>query len=243
MKKYSLLALLFCLPLFMMAQEEEAKPKYGMVQDVYIKAKQGMQDKFEAAVKAHNEKYHKEGAHQARLYSVITGRDAGWYIWEMGPGTYTDLDSRPGKGEHNEDWDNNVAQYIQKVGRVEYWKYNSKLSPSSEDAEDASKWIIWYFDVKRGEWYRFQDFMEKVKAINEKMGDSFGVWTNEFGQNDGREVSLSFPFSKWADLDEDDWNMREEYEKEHGPNSWTHALSEWRAVTTETVREVWVKVD
>jgi hypothetical protein len=230
------------MPLFMSAQEEDTKPKYGMVQDVYIKAKQGMNDEFEAAVKAHNEAFHKEGPHSARLYSVATGRDVGWYIWEMGPCTYTDLDNRPAKGAHDEDWDNNVGQHVHKVGRVEYWKYNNKLSYAKE-GEEGSKWIIWYFDVKRGEWYRFQDFMTKIKNINEKMGESIGVWTNEYAQNDGREVSLSFPFSKWADLDEDDWNMKDEYEKEYGAGTWTNALKEWRAVTTESVREVWVAVD
>ena len=41
------------------AQEE--KESYSMVEVTYMKAKIGMEKAFEAAVKSHNEKYHKEG--------------------------------------------------------------------------------------------------------------------------------------------------------------------------------------
>ncbi|MBK7030966.1 MAG: hypothetical protein IPH45_17950 [Bacteroidales bacterium] len=49
-----------------LAQTAEDKPTI-VAENMYILPKRGMEDKFEAAVLAHNKKYHPEGPHNADL--------------------------------------------------------------------------------------------------------------------------------------------------------------------------------
>ena len=104
-----------CLP-FLLAAQDDAK-KYRAVELSYMKAKIGMEAKFEAAVKAHNAKYHKEGAYESELYAIATGNETGWYVWIMGPCTFSDLDNRPNDDAHTNDWDKNVSPKVAKYGK------------------------------------------------------------------------------------------------------------------------------
>ena len=86
------------------AQEKEKK-SYDMAEITFMLPKIGMEKAFVKAVTAHNNLYHKEGPYQAHLDNVLTGKEAGWFVWIMGPCTFTDLDSRPGEGAHTAHWD------------------------------------------------------------------------------------------------------------------------------------------
>ena len=82
------------------AQEE--KETYGMAEITYMLPKIGMERAFVEAVKAHNEKFHKEGVFKASLDNILTGKETGWYVWIMGPCTFTDLDNRPNDSIYTE---------------------------------------------------------------------------------------------------------------------------------------------
>jgi hypothetical protein len=225
-----------------MFSQDEAEPKYRMLEDVFIKVKPGSAADFEAAVLKHNEMFHKDGPYEAELYKIITGKDVGTYVWEMGSFTYSDLDGRPTAADgHDTDWDENVGKHIYKVTNVEYIRYNKKLSYAKK-GEDHDMYQIWFYDIKDNNWDMWRGFMEKVQKINAKMDDSFSVWMNQYSQNDGRRISMAFGFDKWSDLDVDDWDMDDEFDKEFGEGAWDKALKDWDASTTEVMREVWVKV-
>ncbi len=225
---------LFSLPLILTAQEEA---KYRMVELSYMKAKIGMEDKFEEAVKKHNEKYHKEGMYGSALYSIVTGEDAGWFVWTMGPMTFTDLDSRPGKGDHADDWQKNVAPYVAEYGRVEYWRWNEKLSNWKESDEKMIN--LWWMELESGEYYRFKAFMEEVVPIFKEQDDEMNVYNNQFRMSGGRGVAIVWPMENWASMDEEGWNMKEEYEKKYGEGTWENALEEWDDFVASMSSEVW----
>ncbi len=208
-----------------------------MVELSYMKAKVGMEAKFEAAVKKHNEKYHKEGAYGATLFAIATGSEAGWFVWAMGPTTFTELDSRPTGDEHAADWDKNVAPYIAEYGRVEYWRWNEKLSNWKESDEKMIN--LWWMDIESGEYYRFKQFMEKVVPIFKEMDDEMNVYNNQFRQSDGRDVAIVWPMENWASMDDEGWNMKEEYEKKYGEGSWENALEDWDDFVASMSGEVW----
>ena len=229
----TLLLGIFCLPLMMMAQSND----YRMVELQYIKVKPGMAQKFEAAVKGHNDKYHEEGKYGASLYTIVTGNEAGWYVWTMGPCTFTDLDGRPGEGAHQDDWNKTIDVLIADYGRTEYWRWNEKMSHRVEN--DAKMIQIWWVDVTRGEYYRFKNFMEKIKAVNEKHNRSISVYDNEFNQNDGRDVAMVWPIENWAAMDKDDWKVKDAYEAEYGEDSWQLAFEEGKDALGEMKQEIW----
>jgi hypothetical protein len=233
MKKLkTLLMAVICLPLLMGAQES-----YRMVELSYMKVKPGMNAKFEAAIKAHNEKYHKEGKYGSALYSIVTGNEAGWYVWTMGGFTYTDLDGRPAAGAHDDDWTKTIEPFIAEYGRVEFWRMNDKLSFRKEN--DDKMLSIWWMDITRGEYYRFKEFMLKVRAIHEKKSAGISVYDNEFSQNDGRDVAIVWSMPNWADMDKEDWKMQVEFDAMYGEGSWQLALEEWKDVMEAMTQEIW----
>ena len=234
------LTALLCAPMLLFAQEEDAS-KYSMVNAEYIKVKEGMEEKFVAAVKSHNAKFHAEAPYQSSLFRVTTGNEAGWFIWTMGTMTFTDLDDAPGQGAHADDWRKTIAPYVEEYGRTEFWRLNEKLSSFDNDSEPMQ--TVWFLDVKRGEYYRFKAFMEKVAKIHKDQKDEMHVWMSQFNQGDGRDVAITWPFDKWADLDTDDWKMKEEFEKEYGEGSWDDALDEWDDIVEGVVQEVWERVN
>ena len=61
--------------------------------------------------------------------------------------------------------------------------------------------------------------------------------------SDGRDVSITWSFDKWAEFDMDDWKIEKEYDTEYGEGAWENALEEWEEVVVSSVREVWVKIE
>jgi len=235
-----LLIWMICIPLVMTAQEEEEDSKYAMVEITYMKPAKGMAKKMEDAIKKHNEKYHSEGAYSSSVWHIMSGNEAGWYVWGMGPLTYTDMDNAPGPGEHMEDWNKNVDPYVSEYGRTEYWRLNDKMSVSDGDSEDWE--TIWFMDIEWGKYYRFMDFLEKIHEIQAEKDEEMHVYMNQFSQSDGRDVAFVWPFDSWADLDNEEYNMMEAYNEKHGPMAWANAMKDWEDFNNRMQQEVWRRV-
>ena len=219
------------------AQEKEEKT-YGMAEITYMLPKIGSEKAFVSSVKAHNEKYHNDGPHRAYLDNVLTGDESGWYVWVMGPCTFTDLDSRPGKGAHADDWTQNIAPTIRKYGRTEYWKFNEELSNISNDTPPKYE-ELWVIDLKRGDYYRFNALMSKIKAAYAKKGANISVYNNQFPTDDGREIVIVWDYSSWAGFDDEGRGIKKDFEEINGEGSWDNMLEEWNEITENIVRQVW----
>jgi hypothetical protein len=216
-----------------------AQEKYSMVELTFILPKIGMENAFEQAVKTHNKQFHSDGASKAHLDYIMTGKQAGWYVWLMGPCTFTDLDSRPDSDTHNKEWEQNVATKIAKYGSVEYWKHNPKWSFSS-GSETAKLEEIWFFGVKSEDYYKFNDLMVKVVEAFKKQGTTdIQVYQNQFREDNNRDVAIVWGMNSWADMDKDDDGIKKYYEEINGEDSWANFLDEWFEVTHSVVSQVW----
>lgn len=223
------------------ANAQEEKEPYRMVEITYMLPKIGMEKAFEGAVKAHNEKYHKEGVFKASLDLILTGKESGWYVWIMGPCTFTDLDARPDNAAHTNDWDKNVSPTILKYGRNEFWRYNNKLSYHKEgSSDDANLENIWFIDVKKGQDYKFREFIEKVKKAHEKRGEgNLYVYNNQFRDNEGRDVAIVWTLKNWAEMDDDDGGIKKYYEELYGEGSWANGLKDWDNSIKSITSQMW----
>lgn len=220
------------------AQEE--KESYGMAEITYMLPKIGMEKAFESAVKAHNLKYHKEGVFKASLDLILTGKETGWYVWIMGPCTFSDLDNRPNDDAHSNDWAKNVSPTVLKYGRNEFWRFNDKLSYRTDKSDNPKFENIWFVDVKRGQDYKFKEFMEKVKKAHEKRGDGdFNVYNNQFREGNGRDVAIVWAFNNWAEMDDDNGGIKKHFEELYGEGSWADGLKDWENSTGSISSQVW----
>lgn len=219
--------------------QETANKSYKMVELTYILPKIGMEKAFVKAIKEHDNLYHKDGPYAANLDYITTGKEAGWYVWGMGSATFTDLDKRPGKGVHADDWDKKIAPLVTKYGRVEYWKMNEKLSYGTTTGKIKYE-TVWILDIKRGDDFRFKAFITKVKEAYLKKGeDVYYVYENQFREGDGRDVAIVWPINSLSDMDKDDGGIKKTYEEINGEGSWDNAMKEWEDYTVGMISQVW----
>lgn len=233
-KQYILLVVLMCIGTLASAQTATTPPPVQVVETMYLIPKRGMEDKFEAAVKAHNQKFHPEGPYVASLRQVEYGKMSGWYVWVFGPTTYANIDSRPDKENgHQADWDATVDPLVEKYGVSELWNYNADLSFGFDILRKSNYAEIWKVDLKPGEYYRFKAICEKVKKASESIGTmAFVVFDNQIHMTNGADIGIVWSFNNFKEWSED-IGMMEAYEKIYGKGTWTNMLNEWRDVIVD----------
>jgi len=234
MKRISTLTMILVLWASCLFAQE--KPK-TIVETIYLLPKRGMSEKFEAAVKAHNDKFHKEGPHYAALRTVEYGDKAGWYVWLM-RGTYASLDSRPDGGDHSGDWDKTIDPLVEKYGRVGLFEYNEELSYGADILMKSKYYRAWQVDIKDGKYEQFKSLVSRVKKSYESMGNrAFLVYDNAVPTANTADVGMLWSFDKYDELD-DNWGTKDAYEKLYGEGSWAGLIDEWQAITNSIDVEI-----
>jgi hypothetical protein len=221
-----------------LAQTGTEKPTL-VTETMYLMPKRGMEDKFEAAVKAHDAKFHPDGPYKAGLRKVEYGSKAGWYVWVFGPTAYASIDSRPAKeGGHDADWSATVDPLVETYGDTQLWEFNSDLSFGADILKNSKYYEAWNVKLKRGEYYRFKAIAENLKKTYESMGKgAFLVYNNPLHTADNGDVALLWSFNSYDEWSKDS-GVKESYEKLFGANSWQHMLDEWLDITVDFNSEI-----
>lgn len=221
------------------APEIIAQEKYQMVELTFIMPKIGSEKTFETAIKEHNDMYHKEVPYKASLDYILTGKQAGWYVWLMGPCTFTDLDGRPEDDAHRKHWTDKVSPTVAKYGSTEYWKHNAKLSYQSKEINPKIE-EIWFADIKKGDYYKFKDFVTKIKAAFEKKADgNMNIYENQFSEGNGRQIAIVWAMDNFAEMDKDTGGIKKEYEEIYGEGSWANAMDDWLEIIDKMSSQLW----
>ena len=193
---------------------------------------------LEKGMAAHNKKYHASGPYEAYVWEIIIGKHEGQYLLAMGPCTFTDLDTKPFGKEHDEDWQKNVMNYVEKESSYKFWKVNDKVSYQPENGLSGK--VIWTsYDIKPFEGYRFKAMLEKVAEVyrTKKYNHSFMVYETQFDIGDGEDIVLEWQFDKWAWLDREEKFMKD-YEEVHGEGTWRYFMEEYKDVVEDSYDEV-----
>jgi hypothetical protein len=232
----SMLVLFFISGAF--AQSTDEKPMV-VFENLYIQAKKGMEDKFEAAVKAHDDKFHPDGPYKAGLRKVEYGDMVGWYVWIFGPTTYSSLDSRPTKeGGHADDWAKTVDPLVETYGETELWNYEPDLSFGMDILKKSKYYEVWAVDLKRGDYYKFKALAEKLKKVYESVNtDAFMVFTNPIHTNNKKDVGILWSFNSYDSWSKDS-GIKAAYEKMFGAGTWQNMLDDWTDMTVDYNSEI-----
>jgi hypothetical protein len=237
-KKIGLVLIGFCLVAGTMAQTSPDAPQ-SVVETMYLIPKRGMEDKFEAAVKSHDAKFHPAGPFVAGLRKVEYGEKAGWYVFVYGPTTYDNIDNRPAKANgHDADWSSTVDPLVETYGTTSLWNLNKELSYGYDILQKSKYYELWMVTLKRGEYYRFKALSEKLKKAYESLGTtSFVVFDNPLHTTNSPDVGLIWSFNtykEWAD----DPGPKAAYEKIYGAGSWQLMMNEWRDILVDYNAEI-----
>jgi hypothetical protein len=237
-KGITLAGLLMLLIVCAFSQVSNEKPKL-VAENMYIMPKQGMEDKFEAAVKAHDQKFHPDGPYKAGLRKVEYGDKAGWYVWVFGPTTYSSLDSRPTKENgHAEDWSKTVDPLVETYGETTLFEFNAELSYGVDILTKSKYYELWTVDLKRGQYYRFKALAEKLKKTYESMAKSaFLVYDNTLHTSKNADVAMLWSFDTYDEWSKDP-GLKAAFEKIYGEGSWKNLMDEWLDITVDYNAEI-----
>ena len=235
-KHIILLLVAFCMAAGTFAQSTAPTQ---VVETMYLLPKRGMEDKFEAAIKSHDDKYHPAGPYVAGLRKIEYGAKAGWYLWVFGPTTYDKLDSRPAKENgHADDWTKNVDPLIEEYGTTDLWNVNEELSYGRDILMKSKYYEAWMVDLRRGEYYRFKEMAANLKKAYESIGTTaFMVYDNPLHQANGPDVGLVWSFNSYKEWI-DDPGPKAAYEKIFGAGSWQNFIKEWMDILVDYNSEI-----
>lgn len=224
------------------SQEDAVEPVW---ESFYITPDNTQLKALSEALSKHNKKYHAEGAHMARVYNVVSGPNIGKLIWQMGPLRFSDLDTRPSKGGHDEDWRDNVMPYVKKMSHGEYWKQDNRFNNTEMLDGDVSKTPILHIrfhEVARGHGYNLDGLLEQItKTVKAMDGDNpWGVYDNQFrqGYTIGRHLATVSFLKNWAEYDDDN-NFKKTFMEIHGENSWESFIRGMDDALTNSWDEIW----
>ena len=219
--------------------QQSAETPAVVFENLYLLPKRGMDDKLEAAIKTHNQKFHPEGQYRAVLRKVEYGEKAGWYVWVFGPSNYGALDTRPDKENgHADDWNKTVDPLVEKYGDVNLWEFNPDLSFGMDILKKSNYYETWVVDLKRGEYYRFKAMTEKLKKVYETMGNTaFLVYNNPIHTTENKDIAILWSFNSYDEWSKD-MGAKEAYEKQYGAGSWQNMLNEWMDITVDYSTEI-----
>ncbi|HEY5689871.1 MAG TPA: hypothetical protein VIS49_00315 [Cyclobacteriaceae bacterium] len=220
-----------------------AQSDYRQMEAVNMRVKPDKVDLFKKGMAAHNKKYHSADPYKAAVRMQITGPNAGSYVWVMGPTTWTQMDGRPGKGEHDTDWEKNVAAYCDYISPPAYWRWVKDVSYDAAPGKNTMMSRARFNEVRPGQMDRFVELMKRVAATNKhvKSSMSFSVAIRQDWARGVNVISFS-GFDKWAQL-EGNPNFSKGYEELYGEGSWDRFLEEIdmcvdRSMTYESISEL-----
>lgn len=238
-KKFFNPFLLFFLGISLIGYSQESSD-YEMFQLTYVQAKLGHEIDFSQAVKSHNENFHNEAPNTASLDLIMSGRQAGWYAWVLGPCTFTKMETIELGEAHNNDWNNNVVPHIARYGATEYWQFNPALSYVAVPYEEVNYMTVIFLDVKRGT--KDSDItalFKNLKEASEKKGVDFREYFSRFGSSNGRRgLAIVIGHRNMAALDINK-HIRNEYTELFGEDGWQKAVDQWNTYFTGVNVELW----
>jgi len=202
-----------------------AQTDYVQVEVMSVTPKADKVDLFKKGMAAHNKKYHPAGLYHVSVSYIVTGPRSGSYLWAMGPTTWTQMDGRPGKGEHDLDWEKNVTPYTESSGAVSYWRMNKDASYNPEGVTTTKSRVRFNY-VLPGQMDRYVEQMKKIVEVynKKKYKRSFALWQHYGATNGANAVTIN-AYANWAGLDET-INFAKDYEEVHGANSWARFMDE-----------------
>ncbi len=236
MKKGFLTLLL--LPCLIFAQEAQ---EYGVFTNLMLTAHPEKITELEAGLKAHNEKYHAEGAYQASVFFVTSGKNFGKYIWSMGPLPWSAMDNAPGdENGHNADWNANVAPYALAESEVNYWRADLEHSNFTKDFQ-LKNLSIFMLDMKRFKQTQFMSVLDKVTKVfkTKDPEQQWGVYFNELNNMDGQDVVWVNFFDSSSWMSEED-KFPQWFEEVHGEGTFIPFLTDFEGATNADMQELWV---
>ncbi|MDX1408980.1 MAG: hypothetical protein R3330_12620 [Saprospiraceae bacterium] len=235
-KSMHILWLLLLVPLLASAQDA---PQYTLFENFYLTPKNGHAAKLEAAMKAHNKKWHGPGAYQAQVYSVMNGPNAGKLVWSMGPSSWERHENRPQDAAHDSDWDMNIAPHIESYDATDYFSLDPEIS-YFPGPFDLNRLRLWMIDLNDGKENQFRAFMKRITKVAAENDSKIphGVYWRQFAGTNPPDVGIVWFFDSLEWFDQESpfpgW-----YDAMYGEGAFELMIDEWEGIRKSVDVEIW----
>lgn len=178
---------------------EAKKPKENVISSYRVFAKTGQDEALKAALGAHAKKYH-SGAFRWRVYSVLSGPDAGAYHIVEGPFSWTAFDDRGDlAADHNKHYETSIAPLVEKTSGDSYLSYEEELSTVALTAFSTKASVTTVFP-KPGRSPATREVLKTLKKVWEKRGFNVAVYSSQMSGEPSFRIVRRFK-AGWKDLD------------------------------------------
>jgi hypothetical protein len=195
MKKMLSVCLLLLAGYFCSGQEK------NLVQSILLKPKNGMAPQFEAALKAHNMKFHAAPA-KAYVFQFISGDKMGYYQVAFPPGSWADMDNMKPNPAHEQDVQNSIAT---KLDVNEGWIFSRKIDSLSHGDQnwDIAKSRMTYWHMKRGKMQEFAGWLRKIKLMLDDTKDprNVTIYSKSLAGTDGQFILVTRYKEGWKEME------------------------------------------
>jgi hypothetical protein len=189
MKRLMLLILAFSLTVPLASSQTQVKAT--MTSD-RVKPKPGKDAALKKAIAEHAAKYH-TGNWKWRVFSVLSGPDAGAYMINEGPNTWTTLEERKDiSEEHMRDYEATVSPLVESNGSSMFLVFQKDLSADSSGGK-FKKALLRHVFPKPGKGPRIVEYLKIWKAVWQKLRLQVVVWQAFYSGEPQFVVSYRLP--------------------------------------------------
>jgi hypothetical protein len=222
MKKFIVLFFALCLILPLAASQ--AQEKATMTSD-RVMPKPGKDAALKKALADHVAKYH-TGNWKWRVFSILSGPDAGAYMLNEGPNTWTALEGRKDiSDEHTRDYEANVLPLVEGNNPALFLVFQKDLSCDSSGGK-FTKALLRHIYPKPGKGPRLAEHFKTLKAVWQKLGMQVVVWTTFYSGEPQFVLSYRLPHG-FVDLEQSRMKaIREGYDEIAGAGAYARYLED-----------------
>lgn len=222
MKRFMVPILALCLILSLASAYSQEKAT--MTSD-RVKPKPGKDAALKKALAEHVAKYH-TGNWKWRVFSVLSGPDAGAYMLNEGPNTWTALENRKEiSDEHTRDYETNVTPLVENNGSSLFLMFQKDLSVDSSGGK-FTKALLRHVYPKPGKGPRLVEYFKTWKAVWQKLGMQVVVWSSFYSGEPQFVVSYRLP-NGFVDLEQSRSKaLREGFDEVAGPGAYARYLED-----------------
>ena len=202
-----------------------------------VKPKPGKDAALKKALTDHVAKYH-TGNWKWRVFMVLSGPDAGAYMFNEGPNSWTTLEGRKDiSDEHTRDYESNVTPLVESNAPTAFLVFQKDMS-SDSIVGSMKKALLRHIYPKPGKAPRLAEYLRTWKKVWEKLGMKVVVWSTFFSGDPQFVIAYRLP-QGFVDLERSiGKELREGFDEMAGAGAYARFLEDLDKYSDKVTEEM-----
>ena len=200
----------------------------NLVQSILLKPKNGMVTQFEAAMKAHNVKYHSAPG-KTFVFQFISGEKMGFYQVAFPATSWAEMDNMKPNPAHQQDIETGIAP---KLEVNEGWIFSRRIDSLSHGDQnwEIAKSRMTYWHIKRGKMQELASWIRKIKLVLDENKDprNITVYSKLMAGSDGQFILVTRYKDGWKEMEPNFYTpIKDLFIKAYSAAEWDSYVKLW----------------